>query len=155
MAYVHAMRRSPLLLASVLLLACGGATRPAEEPRAEASVAVEPEAPRPLEREGTIERAELDAVLAGGFGLFLQRVTTEPHLDAGRFVGFRLTELRTEIFEGVDLRPGDTLLSVNGLPIERPEEALMAWNALRVASELTLEVLREGERRQLRFAIAD
>jgi len=155
MTYVHDMRRSSLLLTSLMLIACGGATPPAQEPRAEASAAQEPAAPHPLRREGTIDRAELDAVLAEGFGRFLQRVTTEPHLDGGRFVGFRLTELRTELFEGVDLQPGDTLLSVNGLPIERPEEALVAWNALRVASELTIEVLREGERRQLRFAIAD
>lgn len=118
-------------------------------------MAVAAPAHRPLRTEGTIARVELDAVLAGGFGRFLQRVATEPHLEDGRFVGFRLTELRTQLFEGVDLLEGDTLLSINGLPIERPEEALLAWNGLRVASELTVEYLRAGERRQLRFAIAD
>ncbi|MCZ7677262.1 MAG: hypothetical protein M5U28_00130 [Sandaracinaceae bacterium] len=41
------------------------------------------------------------------------------------------------------------------MPIERPEEALAAWNALRVASELTIDLLRDGARRQLRFAIAE
>ena len=108
-----------------------------------------------MRREGTIARADLDVVLAQGIGRFLQRVTTEPHLDAGRFVGFRFTEMHSEIFTGIDLRPGDTLLSVNGHSIERPEEAMQIWSALRVASELTVEYLREGERRQLRFAIAE
>lgn len=70
-------------------------------------------------------------------------------------MGFRFTELHSEMFAGVDLQPGDTLLSVNGLPLERPEEAVQIWNALRVASELTVEYLREGERRQLRFAIGE
>ncbi len=139
---------------ALVFVGCGGAATPeAREPAAEASVTVE--APPPVRSEGTIARAELDQVLAGGFGRFLQRVETEPHLDEGRFVGFRFTALRTPLFEGVDLQPGDTLLTVNGMPIERPEEALQVWNALRVASELTVEYLREGERRQLRFAIAD
>ena len=150
------MRRTTLLLSFVWLIGCGGSAPEAEEPRSEMTPVEEP-APvhRTPQTEGTIARAELDQVLAGGFGRFLQRVTTEPHLDEGRFVGFRLTELRSDLFEGVDLLPGDPLLSVNGLPIERPEEALQAWNGLRVTSELTIEYLRAGERRQLRFAIAD
>jgi len=148
--------RARILLLTLLFAGCGAATSDAEEPTAEASVnAAEDAPPPPVHREGTIARAQLDDVLAHGIGRFLQRVQTEPHLDEGRFVGFRVTELRSELFEGVDLQPGDTLLSVNGLPIERPEEAMQVWNALRVASELTVEYLREGERHQLRFAIAD
>jgi len=148
--------RARTLLLTLLLAGCGGATsNGAEEPTAEASVNAAYEPPPPVEREGTIARAQLDDVLAQGIGRFLQRVGTEPHLDEGRFVGFRVTELRSELFEGVDLQPGDTLVSVNGLPIERPEEAMQVWNTLRVASELTVEYLREGERHQLRFAIAD
>jgi type II secretory pathway component PulC len=120
----------------------------------QASEAPEPP-PRAPVSEGTIARAELDAVLDLGLGRFLQRVSTEPHLEEGHFVGHRLTALRTELFAGVDLRPGDTLLRINGMPIERPEEALAAWEALRVASELTIDFLRDGEHRQLRFTIAE
>jgi len=143
---------------AVLLAGCGGSPEPSSRTaRAEAvppdPATVPPSAPPASE--GSIDRAELDAVLAAGLGRFLQRVRTEPHLDDGRFVGFRLTELRSDVFEDVDLRPGDTLLSVNGMPIERPEEAMQVWDGLRVASELTVEYLREGERHQLRFAISD
>ncbi len=148
------MRLAWLGLLALALGACGGA--PA---RTQTAAAVEPEPerppPAPPASEGTIVRAELDPVLEAGLGRFLQRVATEPHLDAGRFVGHRITELRGELFAGVDLRPGDTLLRINGMPIERPEEALAAWNALRVASELTIDLLREGAPRQLRFAIAE
>lgn len=151
------MVRSRVLGSLVLfLVGCGGAATPdAREPAAEASVTAEARPPAPPRSEGTIARAELDQVLAAGIGRFLQRVETEPHLDEGRFVGFRVVALRSELFEGVDLQPGDTLLSVNGMRIERPEEALQVWNALRVASELTIELLREGQRHQLRFAIAE
>mgnify|MGYP001628298153 CR=1 FL=1 len=126
----------------------------AEEPVAEVDPGTLP-ADAPPTREGMIARAELDAVLAGGPGRFLQHVETEPHLVEGRFVGFRLRALRAPFFAGVDLREGDTLVSVNGMPIERPEEALSVWNALGVASELTVELIRDGEPRQLRFAIEE
>ncbi len=151
---VHKRSMCRLVLAIAFLAGCGGPTYSMEP--------VDPLPPEPAEpmheaprTEGTIDRAELDPVLEAGLGRFLGRVTTEPHLENGRFVGHRLTALRSDLFEGVDLRAGDTLLRVNGMPIERPEQALAAWNALRVASELTIDYLREGERRQLRFAIED
>lgn len=143
-----------MLLVVLCCAGCGGAPARTETASAiEDEVDVPPAAPPASE--GTIARAELDATLEAGIGRFLQRVTTEPHLDAGRFVGHRVTELRGELFTGVDLRPGDTLLRINGLPLERPEEAMAIWDALRVASELTIDLLREGERRQLRFAIEE
>lgn len=151
------MRVRGIPFAVVFLLACGGPEAAGPQHAGTQTEAPEnvPPAPPPLVREGTIARGELDAVLAGGLGRFLSSVLTEPHLDEGRFVGFRLTELRSPLFEGVDLRAGDTLLSVNGMSIERPEEAMQVWNGLRVASELTLEVMRDGETRQLRFGIED
>lgn len=144
------------LLSLAILAACGSTAeqpRTAQRAHIEAAQATPP--PQAPVRNGTIARAELEEVLAGGLGRFLQHVTTEPHLDGGQFVGFRLRELDEQLFGGVDLAPGDTLLSVNGNPIERPEQALAVWNGLRVASELTIEYLREGERRQVRFEIAD
>jgi type II secretory pathway component PulC len=152
------LRLGPLALAALTVAGCGAAPPRATAASAEpAPASAEPavEAPTPIHREGVIPRAELDTVLAGGLGRFLQGVATEPHLEEGRFVGFRLTALQAPYFAGLDLRAGDTVLTVNGLPIERPEQALAAWDGLRVASELTLEYLRSGERQQLRFAIED
>jgi len=94
-------------------------------------------------------------VMAVWLGVVLGRHAPEAHLEGGRFVGHRLLELRSELFDGVDLQAGDTIVEVNGMPVERPEQALRAWEALRVASELTLDILREGEARQLRYAIED
>ncbi len=141
-----------LLAAAFAFSACGGAS-PHAETRAEQVEEAPP--PRAPVRQGTIARAELDAVLEQGLGRFLQRVTTEPDLEEGRFVGHRLTALRSELFDGVDLHAGDTVVRVNGMPVERPEQALAAWDALRVASELTVDFLRDGERHQLRFAIEE
>jgi type II secretory pathway component PulC len=103
-----------------------------------------------------IRRGDLDAVLEAGLGRFLQRVVTEPDLRDGRFVGFRIVELRdADLFSGIDLEPGDTIVAVNGQSIERPEQAYTVWTGLRVASGLTVLVLRGDERRELRFQIVD
>ena len=134
-------------------LACGGSAPPVETPHATARF----EAPPPtVTSPSTIRRAELDVVLGQGLGAFLSRVAVEPDVREGRFVGFRLTELRDqELFAGVDLQPGDTVLSINGMAIERPEQAYEAWSSLRVASELTVDLMRASESRRLRYPIID
>lgn len=136
---------------ALVLVACGSAPPPA--PTAHAATAPPP----PVEvAESVIHRAALDEVLDAGLGAFLGRVSTAPSLDGNHFVGFRLVELRdTALFAGVDLLPGDVILSVNGQSIERPDDAFTAWTSLRVASEITLAVLRDGARRDLRFPIVD
>jgi S1-C subfamily serine protease len=136
-----------------LLSGCGAAPPPATS----APIAQRAEPPPPaIGESGVIRRAELESTLELGLGLFLQQVSTEPDLRDGRFVGFRVVELGDPaLFEGVDLAPGDTIVEVNGQPIERPEHAYTVWTGLRVASELTVIILRGDERRELRFAIVD
>ena len=114
-------------------------------------------ASQPLRVSGEIQRAELLPVLDAGLGRFLQGVRTEPDLQNGRFVGFRVIELYPSDarLSEVDLRPGDTVLRVNGQSIERPEQALHVWEELRVASQLVIEYLRAGRREDLRFEIVD
>ena len=65
-----------------LLVGCGGAAV-SSAPAETAERAALDEAPlAPPRSEGTIARAELDAVLEAGLGRFLGRVTTEAHLEA-------------------------------------------------------------------------
>lgn len=145
------LARLSLALAPVLAVACGSAPPPpAAEPVAVA-------APPPVEVHApTIARAALDEVLDAGLGAFLGRVATAPHMDGDRFVGFEIVELRdVALFDGVDLQPGDVVLAVNGQSIERPDDAFTAWTGLRVASEISIAVLRGSERRDLRFPIVD
>ena len=106
---------------------------------------------------GTIDRDQLVATLDGGLGRFLQGVETEPRMDNGRFVGFRLRSFYPgdARFADIDLHSGDTIVRVNGQSVERPEQAIRVWNSLRVASELWIEYLREDEPRELRLAIQD
>lgn len=107
--------------------------------------------------DGRIERAALLPVLDAGLGRFLQGVQTEPVLEDGHFVGFRLLSLWPDDprFAHAGLAKGDVIVRVNGQSIEHPDDAQQVWGGLRVASELYIEYLRDGEPRELRFAIVD
>jgi len=95
-------------------------------------------------------------VVDAGFGTFLERVQVEPSLDAGRFRGWTIVELRPPAFwEAVDLKPGDVVTSVNGLPIEREMDAWTAFQSLKTAGALDVSYYRAGAERKLAYRILD
>jgi type II secretory pathway component PulC len=112
--------------------------------------------PLPLEMNaGVISRAVLQGELASGIGRFLQQVRAEPNVTRGRFVGWRVITLfpnRSDIQVQV-LRPGDTVKRVNGQSIERPEQFKALWDAMATASELVLDIQRDGRSSRLRYTI--
>jgi type II secretory pathway component PulC len=96
-------------------------------------------------------------VIQAGPGAFLQKVSLDdrPVLAAGKFHGFRIAGLEASLFEGVDLKPGDVVTRIGGMPIEHPEEAIEAFHALEAASELRVDYERDGVPRTLRYRIVD
>jgi hypothetical protein len=111
----------------------------------------------PRARTGVIARGELVPVLEGGLGRYLQNVETEPVFHQGAFVGFRIVSFFPGDLEyaSLDLRPGDIVTHVNGRSIERPEQAVAVWEALRTASDLVVLYQRGDEELALRFRIVD
>jgi type II secretory pathway component PulC len=106
----------------------------------------------------SVPRSAVHAVVAQGLGMFLRRVTVDdqPVFVGGRFHGFRIAALHDKSFwDGVDLAPGDVVVSVNGMPIERPEQALTVFDSLEVASELRVAFERGGQARELIYSIVD
>ncbi len=104
----------------------------------------------------TLTRAVLSEAVRGGFGAFLSAVTVSPVLRSGRFVGFRLDEarhLRRWNAAGLPLRAGDVVTRVNGRSIERPGDALAVFQGLMAATEIRVEVLRDGAPQELRLAV--
>jgi len=99
-------------------------------------------------------REDVDRVVEAGLGRFLQQVAVEARLDDGAFVGWEIRDLRPpEAWTSVDLLPGDVVTSVNGLPLEREDQAFDAFQGLLKASELRVTYLRAGETRELLFRI--
>lgn len=112
----------------------------------------EPERARPPA--GALWRDEVDETVDAGLGWFLQLVEVEPSLDNGRFKGFRIVDLRpSSYWQGVDLRPGDVVLRVNGKSIERDNEANEVFKSLKKENELRVKYLRAGRERELVYRI--
>jgi hypothetical protein len=159
-------RLACLGLCAPLLVACGGG---ASENAGPATAKLAPTPPgdeldpkdKPREPEatpaGTIARARIDDTVSAGPGTFLQHVvlSDEPVMVDGKFHGFRIKELRGDMWKGVDLKPDDVVTQVNGFAIERPEQAVEAFHSLSVASELRVAYERDGKPRELRYAIVD
>ncbi|HXX68637.1 MAG TPA: serine protease [Polyangiaceae bacterium] len=108
--------------------------------------------------DSTLSRAAVRAVLVQGLGAFLQRVELDDHpvVVGGKFHGFRIMALHDRAFwRSVDLRPGDVVTSVNGFPIERPDQAATVFDSLDLASELRVAYEREGQPREIVYSIAE
>ena len=163
------MRASSLASAAIALWACGGppaaspaqspvsapqqpAGQPTASPPQLAVAATAPTADRPL------KRSQVHGAVAQGLGVFLQHIelSDQPVRVDGKFHGFRIAALRdAKFWNGVDLRPGDVVTTVNGFPIERPEQAQTAFDSLEVASELRITYERDGKPREIVYPIVE
>jgi type II secretory pathway component PulC len=159
--------RSSFAVALLALSACssgGGASSSSSAARPPAAAgppatSAKAEA-EPTTRPGHLPRAAVLATLSQGLGAFLSQVDTEPVLVSGRFHGWRIVRLaesdpQKPFWKGVDLGPGDIVTSVNGRPIERPEQALTAFQSLAMDPQLRVAYERNGKRRELVYLIDD
>src|SRR5690606_1505417 len=124
--------RAAFLALSALVLGCSPSPPPELPPAPEKQEAVAPKLP-----EHFIDRRRLEAVLQEGPGWLLERVPIEEVLEGESFVGWRVRGLPVEL-STVDLRPGDVVTAVNGMPLETPPDFWAAWTTLTVASELKI-----------------
>ncbi len=84
----------------------------------------------------SLTRSLVEETVAQGLGAFLSRISVAPVLNGRRFVGFRLEaaeDLEAWRAAGADLRVGVVIQRINGQPIERPEQAMWAFEQLRIA----------------------
>jgi S1-C subfamily serine protease len=111
-------------------------------------------APAVTQAPGTLARGDVERVVDGGLGRFLSHVQLEPNLSGGKFAGWRIVALQPpELWNGIDLRPGDIVTRVNGMSIEREMEAYDAFQAVRGAEKLEVSYLRQREPRTLSYVI--
>lgn len=134
-------------------LACGGAQTPKQTPVEPAKPAPPPE-PSALPK-GHAWRYQVMQVMSPGLGAFLQRVDVKEKMVDGRFHGFQILALQGDpsFWEGVDLKVGDVVTSVNGGPIGHYEEAFRVWQSLLTAPEIVVAYERGPEKRTLRIVV--
>lgn len=157
--FVKARRVRNLALASTLALffvvvGCGGASSapPAASPPPTPPAALAAGVPAPP---GHVRRADVLAAIDKGLGALLAKVELEPVVAAGKFRGFKIASLAFEGGLDADLKPGDVVTRVNDRPIERPEQADVAFRSLALARDLRIGYERDGQARVVRFEIDD
>lgn len=104
---------------------------------------------------GTLERSVVQAVVKAGPQPFIAGVQVAPVMEAGRFRGFRLLEVKatSPLAGSENVRAGDVLVSVNGLPVERPDQFMAAWGKLARAERLEVKLLRGEQPLTYRWTI--
>jgi type II secretory pathway component PulC len=158
------------LLLAILLSGCAAQTAESPPPRETEEAPPVATAPQPT---GTatpsatpavtpaaatsLSRRALLVVLDQSPGAFLAHVDLLPRFTGGRFAGWRVVRFfpGDDRFARVDVQAGDVVRSVNGLPIEKPEQLMALWQLLRTAPELMVELERAGAARTLRWPITE
>lgn len=69
-----------------------------------------------------------------------------PHYADGTYSGFKLVGVRpTSLFRALGVRSGDTIVAVDGKPIDSPEKARLGYDALKSAKgRVQLDLVRRG-----------
>jgi hypothetical protein len=105
----------------------------------------------------TIERGVIEQALKHGPAWFIAQVAVDPVVVRGTFYGFRVLSLFPDHseFNDTSIQRGDIVQRVNGMPIERPEQFMVAWSSLRSMRHLTIRVIRNGQPLQLTWRIRE
>ena len=146
-----------LLLAGLASAACGETppAKTAQDAPTAQSTAPSTTAAVVIEKTTSLRRSQVKATITKGLGYFLQNVTVDdwPVMRNGKFYGFKIKTINAEL--GVDLRPGDVVTRVNGMSIERPEEADAAMRTLEKAPALRVDFERDGKPQTLELPITN
>ena len=77
-----------------------------------------------------------------------------PNYKGGKVNGFKLVGMKPgSIYYELGIRPGDIITSVNGKPLDSPNRALELYQKLGSLSNVSIEVDRSGQKRNLSFNI--
>jgi type II secretory pathway component PulC len=148
----------PAVAALLGIAACGGSQQPATEPRSSGAETVAPEPELSKLPAGHVWRVQVMRVMSPGLGAFLQRIEVKEKLsDDEQFVGWEVLRLKGDplFWQGVDLKPGDVILRVNGRVIGHYNEAYKVWKQLATVPSIEIIFQRGDQQRELRYEIHD
>jgi type II secretion system protein C len=103
------------------------------------------------ETEFTVQRSLLRTILDNP-QLAMEAMRVVPARDGDTAVGFRLFGGRDAAVPAhLGLRNGDVIAAANGLPLDSMDNVMRAYGLLRMADEISLEIIRRGERQTLLY----
>jgi membrane-associated protease RseP (regulator of RpoE activity) len=77
-----------------------------------------------------------------------------PYFNDGKPAGFKLFAIRPNtLYSKLGIKNGDVMLKLNGIELSSPENALQAYQGLKDAKIVTMEILRRGKPKTLKYVI--
>jgi type II secretion system protein C len=77
-----------------------------------------------------------------------------PHFKDNQYQGFKLVGVRPgSLYRSLGIRSGDIITSVNGNRIDNPGKALELFEQLKKSANITVDIERRGQPRQLSYTI--
>jgi hypothetical protein len=130
-----------------------------DEPASDADVA-EVGPPLRTRPPRAIFRDELERATGAGPAYLLRQLGPEPFRHQGHFIGWEITQLFPDdpglcVPGRCDLALGDVILGVNGHRLATPQDLSDALEALPRWTQLRVQSLREGKRRETTYTILD
>jgi general secretion pathway protein C len=93
-----------------------------------------------------VQRSTLDSLL-GNMGALAKGARIVPETKDGKSAGFRLFSIRPEgPFAKIGLLNGDVVSAINGLEMNSPDQALLAYTKLKTANHLSVAIERNGQK---------
>ena len=94
----------------------------------------------------SMSRATFDEVIELGPQRFIATLRLDPHMEKGRFLGWRIIGFAatSRLANSQNIFAGDTIISVNDEPLERPEQFMRAWEVVRNAAEVKVTLIRKN-----------
>jgi len=86
------------------------------------------------------------------FNSLLSTARMIPQVENGQTVGFRLLEIKKgTLLEKIGLQVGDVLVQINDVVLDSPEKALQVFQQVREASNISLGLIRNGDRQTFEY----
>ncbi len=93
-----------------------------------------------------VQRSTLDSLL-GNMGALAKGARIVPETKDGKSAGFRLFSIRPDgPFAKIGLLNGDVVSAINGLEMNSPDQALLAYTKLKTANHLSVAIERNGQK---------
>jgi len=87
-------------------------------------------------------------------GQILTQARALPYQEQGKTVGFRISEITSgSIYEKIGLQNGDVIQRVNAQDVDDPAKFFQLYQGLRNERNITIDLIRGGQRQTLNYEI--
>ena len=104
----------------------------------------------------TVSRSNLLATVGGRTDEILGHTRFAPYIVNGEVKGIQINGIAGEsVIKEMGVLDGDVITRANGYAIDSYQAALQVWERLKYSDDITIELLRDGERKTLHYSLTN